>query len=93
MIMKPQIVNLNITPEKLELVYAQRVGAILNQNETDRKNSDENWRVDQDIKLVGRIPRLVYNTWKDLGILDDEKALDLMLEKYPEYKTTEKRLI
>lgn len=92
-VIKPVITGIQQTPDKIKVTWAQRIGNILNRNETDRLNSDENWKRDDDIKLVGRIPRSTYMLWKDAGILDDEKELDRALERNPEYKTTEKRLI
>lgn len=92
-LIKPQIIDIKQTPEKMQVTWGQRVGRILNRNEQDRLNSNENWKRDEDMKHVGRIPRSVYMLWKEAGILDDEKELDKALERNPEYKTTEKRLI
>jgi hypothetical protein len=92
-LIKPQIIGIQETPEKIKVTWGQVVGRILNRNAADRLNSDDNWKKDEDMKLVGRIPRSIYMLWKEAGILDDEKELDKALERHPEYKTTEKRLI
>ena len=76
----------------MKVAWGQRTGNILNSNEILRKNSDENWKQDKDIKLVGRVPRVVWMEWERLGITADEVALEIALEMHPEYKTTEKRL-
>lgn len=90
---KPKIVGITTTPEKMRVDFAQRTGTILNRNEQDRKNSDDNWKKDEDIKLVGRVPRIVWMLWQQLGITEDENELARALERNSEYKTTEKRLI
>ena len=92
-LIRPQIIGITDTPDKIAVTWGQTVGRILNRNEADRRNSDENWEKDEDIKLVGRIPRSIWMLWKEAGITEDEKELEKALERNPEYKTTEKRLI
>lgn len=92
-LIRPQIIGVSKSPESMQVTWGQTVGRILNQNEIDRKDSDDNWKQDKDIKLVGRIPRSIWMLWQEAGITDDEAALERALERNPEYKTTEKRLI
>ena len=92
-IIKPEIIGISYSGDTMTAQYAQRVGHILNRNADDRKSTDDNWKRDADMKLVGRIPKTVYILWKELGILDDERELDKALERHKEWKTTEKTLI
>lgn len=93
-LLEPQLVRKYVEGDKQIGVHAQRVGLILNANEEDRKNSDENWsKSDPDIKRVGCIPRTIAILWQQNGIMDDPDELMKALERNPEYKTTEKRLI
>jgi len=91
-IIKPQIIGINQTSEKLQVAWGQRVGSILNQNEISRRNSAENWKRDEDIKHYARIPRIVWMLWQSLGITEDEKELDKAIERNAALKVTEKCL-
>lgn len=59
-----------------------------------RKVSDENWQKgDPDIKAVGRVPKALWLLWEQQGITEDANELMRALERHPEFKRTEKRLI
>ena len=88
------LLDYRLVGDKQIATHGQVVGHILNFCEEERKNSDENWqRADEDIKPVGRIPRVVMMLWQQMGIMDDANELMKALERNPEWKRTNKRLI
>ena len=75
-------------------VYAQDFRDVWEFNERQRLDSADNWqKADPDIKPVARVPRVVWLLWQQQGICDDENELMRALERHPEWKRTEKRLI
>lgn len=79
--------------DKIICTHVQQVGDILNDNERMRIDTGENWDKSEDLKLAARIPFSVYFLWESIGITQDPKELAKALERNPEYKTTDKRLI
>jgi aspartate oxidase len=73
--------------------HAQDVSAVFNSNEDIRKNSDEDWNKAGNMKLVARVPQVVWLMWESMGITDDPQELLKALERNAEWKTTEKQLI
>lgn len=75
-------------------VHVQDGRGILELNYEQRKNSDENWQRDEDIKHVGRVPLALWAEWEKIGITEDPVALmrALELESEGRYKTTTKSL-
>lgn len=78
--------------EIVEIIYIQDIYEILKHNYEQRKYSDENWNKDKNVKYVGRIP--ITDWWKlqDMGITEDDKALEKAIEMNEQWKATTKKL-
>ncbi|MEW6095741.1 MAG: hypothetical protein AB1567_04335 [bacterium] len=88
-----KLLKTKLRGDKIIFVYGEETADILKANYEDRKNTDEIWKKGKEMKLAGRIPRTIFLKWEKLGLTQDPKDLLRMLERYPEYKTTTKRLI
>lgn len=63
-------------PDEIIIEYIQDPTEIYKHNYVQRMHTDENWDKDKDIKFLGRIPLAEYFRMCDLGITEDDKALE-----------------
>lgn len=56
--------------------YIQDAREIYQHNYFQRLHTNENWQKDKDIKFLGRIPLAEYFKMQDLGITEDDNALE-----------------
>lgn len=63
-------------PDEIIIEYIQDPAEIYQHNHLQRLYTDENWAKDKDIKFLGRIPLAEYFKMQDLGITEDDKALE-----------------
>lgn len=88
------LADYSLVDDKQIATHAQFDGYIRQFCHGERKNSDENWqKADPDIKAVGRVPKALWLLWEQQGITEDSDLLMKALERNPEFKRTEKRLI
>lgn len=88
------LVGAQFNDMRFEAKHAQTVGPILNSNEFLRNHTDENWDTTKDMKLVGRVPQVVWLLWESMGITKDPKELLKALKRHKlEYMTTTKQFI
>jgi hypothetical protein len=80
------------TEKEFVAEHVEDVSSVFNSNEDIRKNSDEDWNKAGHMKLVGRVPEVVWLMWESMGITDNPKELLKALERNAEWKTTEKQL-
>lgn len=79
---------------EIKVTHGQTVGHILNANEIHRKNSDEHWNNgSKTMQHVGCISEVAWVMLQAQGIANDPKEILRWLERNPEYKVTEKKLI
>lgn len=78
--------------ELVEILYIQDIYEILKHNYEQKKCSEENWDKDKDVKYVGRIPITDWWRLQDLGITEDDKALEKAIELNQQWKATNKKL-
>lgn len=91
--MELELIDIEEKDDKIKLVHGQDITEYLKDNYEDRKYSDENWGACDTMKRVGSVPWAVWLLWESLGITENPKELLKALERNPEFKTTEKRLI
>jgi len=88
------LVDAGFDGDKFYARHTQDVSAVMNLNEEQRKNTDDDWRVDKEFKHVGRVPRVIWLLWESMGITEDPKELLKALERHKDtLKTTDKQLI
>ncbi len=79
--------------DKIKFIHGQDIKPYLEDNYEEKKHTDENWKACDTMKRVGSVPWAVWLLWESLGITENPKELLKALERNPEFKTTEKRLI
>lgn len=88
-----ELIDIQEDKDKIKYIHGQDITPYLEDNYENRKYSDEHWKASKDMKRVGSIPWAVWLLWESVGITNDPKELLKALERNPEFKTTEKRLI
>lgn len=89
-----QLLAKEVEGDIFRAVSIQDASDILELNAESRKNSDENWGMDSDMKHVARVPLTVWAEWEKIGITSDPAALlkALEIEGEGRYKSTRKSL-
>ncbi len=87
------LIDIEEEGDKIKFTHGQEIREYLEDNKEARKYTDENWKACKTMKRVGSIPFAVWLLWESMGITNDPKELLKALERNPEFKTTEKRLI
>lgn len=91
--MELKLIDIQEEKDNIKIIHGQECEEILRDNYELKKYSNENWQACDNLKKVGSIPWAVWLFWESVGITEDPKELLRALERNPEFKTTEKRLI